>query len=255
MSDIDDRLREFGGGLRSILEGFLGTSRDDVSEKTLSDLFDPSSHITFGPETRRARLFTEFTVGGQQFSFEALGKRGCSTNSVEFRVQRGTQVYNLTCSSTFFAADNTPLGPVRIVQDPRIVNRGWIFLRRNRKGQFVLPGLSFFNQHLIFHVGDRFLYYPRAWQVVSAITEWPPEFFQYHHLEEDTPVFDFITKEPNVARKGISTISIEDKLTPEEEKRMQLEEERELAIIRELPASKMSPEDLTPAQGDNTKRG
>jgi len=244
LEDKKQEIRDIGGTLRAFLEGFFGSQQAGERE-TLGALKNPSEHIVFGPEARKARLYTEIFVAGNKYVFEAGGSRFCSTNSSEFRADRGTLVYNLTCSVTYFAADDTPLGPIRIVQDPRIENRGWIYLRRNKEGHYELPGLSFFNQHLIFHVGDRFFYYPRAWQVVSAILDWPPEYHQYHHLEEDTPIFDFITGEPNVARKGVSTISIEGRFTPDEERRVLEANERELEIIRKLPAHKMSPEDLT----------
>lgn len=248
MSDLKDPLREFGSNFRAVLEGLLGErSGAEKGQEILSAARDPRN-IRFGPEIRRARLFTEITVGGKTFDIEAAGARSCSTKNLSFSRERTTNVFGLTCDLTFFAADNTPLGPVRIIQDPRIETKGWIILRRNEKGEFELPGLSFFNQHLIFHVGDKFFYYPRAWQVVSAITAWPPEFHQYHHLEDDTPIFDFLTKQPNVARKGVSTISIEGPLTADEERQIREEHAREIETVKALPASKMKPEDLTPGQ-------
>jgi hypothetical protein len=246
MAEKDTQLREIGGNFREFLQGFFGApakSEEELLAKTRSP-----DNITFGQETRKARLYTEITVDGKKFDFEAAGARSCSAQPGAFRQGRDTVVFNLTCALTYFATDDTPLGPVRIVQDPRIVNRGWIYLRRNKNNQFELPALNVFNQHLIFHVGDRYFYYPRAWQVQSAISAWPPEYHQYHHLEEDTPIFDFITREPNVARKGISTISIEGRLTPEEEQQIWADHNREVELIKQLPASKMSPENLTPAQ-------
>ncbi|MHB8464790.1 MAG: hypothetical protein ACYDH6_24640 [Acidimicrobiales bacterium] len=220
----------------------------DEAQRDVLRLVNNPERITFGPETRRARLFTEIIVDGETFNIEAVGKRGCSTNTVAFDEARTTVTYGLECSATYFGAENSPLGPIHIVQDPRIVNRGWILLKRNAEGEFDLPALSFFNQHLIFHVGDRWYFYPAAWQVVSAITQWPPEGHQYHHLEPDTPIFDFVTREPNVARKGISTIWIEGPLEEDENRRYDELIARELKLIDELPASKMSPEDLTPSQ-------
>lgn len=246
MSEKDTPLREIGSNFRDFLQGFFGETRK--SEEELLAGARSQSNIKFGPEIRRAKLYTEFTFGGKQIGFEAAGARGCAVESSAFQKGRETLVYNLSCSLTYFAAEDTPVGPVRIIQDPRIENKGWIYLRRNQNGDFELPALSFFHQHLIFHVGDRFFYYPRAWQVEAAITKWPPEYHQYHHLEEDTPIFDFVTREPNVARKGISTISIEGRLSPEEEKQIWERHDREVALIQRLPASKMSPEDLTPAQ-------
>jgi hypothetical protein len=235
--------------LRPVLSSLLREKYyPEVVEEILSSATD-YRHIKFGPETRSARLYTELSVNGQKITIDAVGARGCGVNSLNFQEARGTLIFNLACDLTYFAADDTPVGPVRIFQDPRIENKGWIFLRRNHKGEFELPALSFFNQHLIFRVGENYFYYPRAWQVVSAITAWPPEYHQYHHLEEDTPIFDFLTGTPNVARKGISTISIEGRLAPEEEKRIRDEVAKEIELVNRLPASKMTPENLTPAQG------
>lgn len=243
MSETEVRIREL-----TLLQGILEAVRGRESvEEILAATKDPGQ-IKFGPEIRSARLYTEISVNDKKFSFDAVGARGCGVTGSEVVNARGTLVFNLTCDLTYFAADDTPLGPIRIVQDPRIQTKGWIHLRRNQEGKYELPGLSYFNQHLIFHIGDRFFYYPRAWQVVSAITTWPPEYHQYHHLEPDTPIFDFLTGEPNVARKGISTISIEGSLTADEEKRVRTEYEKEIEVINALPASKMGPENLTPLQ-------
>jgi hypothetical protein len=204
--------------------------------------------VPFGPETREAELYTQFQIGGKHFDFSAFGARGCSALSSEVDQARGTLQVNLECSLTWFETDHKVLGPIRIFQDPRITNKGWILARRDKDGQYVVPALSYFNQHLIFHIGDEYLYYPRAWQVVSAIDVWPPEFYQYHHLEDKTPVFDLITKKPNVAVKGISTISIKGKLDPAREADIRARCDAEIERFNKLPASKMSPENLTPAQ-------
>jgi hypothetical protein len=203
--------------------------------------------VAFGPETREAELFTQFTIGGRELSLTAAGARGCSVEASQFDAARGTQRFDLTCSLTWFEAEDAVLGPVRIFQDPRIVNRGTILARRTAEGAFETPALSYFNQHLIFHVGELYLYYPRAWQVVSSITQWPPEFHQYHHLEDKTPVFNSVTRAPNVAVKGISTISIKGQLTPDRLDQIRESLAVELDRFDQLPASKMSPEDLTPA--------
>jgi hypothetical protein len=108
--------------------------------------------------------------------------------------------------------------------------------------------LSYFNQHLVFHVGENYLYYPRAWQVVSSISQWPPEYHQYHHLEERTPVFDLLTRRPNVAVKGVSTISILGPLASAEEARIQKACKEEIEKFNKLPSTMLSPLDLTPAQ-------
>lgn len=207
-----------------------------------------SARVPFGPETREAELSTQFQIGGKNFNFTALGARGCGVESSELDEARGTLRFNLTCSLTWFETDHKVLGPIRIFQDPRITNKGWILARRDKEGRYESPALSYFNQHLIFHVGDEYLYYPRAWQVVSAITQWPPEFYQYHHLEDRTPVFDLITKKPNVAVKGISTISIKGKLEASRETEIRSRCAEEIEKFNKLPASKMSPENLTPAQ-------
>jgi hypothetical protein len=205
-------------------------------------------NISLGPETRAAELYTEFEIGGRQFSFTALGARGCAVQSAEIDRTRTTLKYNLQCSLTWFETEHKELGPVRIFQDPRIENKGWIYARRNREGGYDTPALSYFNQHLVFHVGEKYLYYPRAWQVVSAITQWPPEYHQYHHLEERTPVFDLLTRRPNVAVKGVSTISILGPLASGEEARIQEACKAEIEKFQQLPATKLSPLDLTPAQ-------
>jgi hypothetical protein len=201
-----------------------------------------------GTESRRkAHLFTEIKVDGKSIGIDAVGVRGCTPEDVVYERSRETAVVNLSCSLTYFHNANTELGPVTVVQDPRIENRGYIYLRRGQKNDFGLPGLSLFNQHLIFHVGDRFFYYPRAWQVVSALTAWPPEGHQYHHLEPDTPIFDFVTGEPNAARKGVSVIDIEGPLDDAEAKRLRAAMEKEHRLIMDLPGSKMAPEKATPA--------
>lgn len=206
--------------------------------------------IKLQPEIRLAKLYTEITVAGKKHDFVALGARSCTPTSFSgFDKQRGTIGYELACDLTYFAADDTSLGPVRIVQDPRIETKGRILFRRGPKGEFGFPALNYFNQHLIFHVGDQFFYYPRVWRVVSSITQWPPEYHQYHHLDEDTPIFDFLTGAPNVARKGVSTISIEGRPSPEQEKRIRSEFAREIALINKLPASKMAPADLNVGEG------
>ncbi len=206
-------------------------------------------NVQIGQEIRRAELYSEVFIGGKKFSFNAKGARSCATIQLDFNKARGTEIFSLQCDLTYFAAEHPELGTIKIIQDPRITTKGWIVLRRNEDQEYQLPGLSFFNQHLVFHIGDNFYYYPAAWQVVSAILAWPPEFHQYHHLEEDTPIFDFITGEPNVARKGISTISIQDQLSDEEEKAIRDDFAREVALINSLPTSKLSPIDKTPAQG------
>jgi hypothetical protein len=205
-------------------------------------------NIKFGPEIRTAELYTEFEIGGKQFNFKALGARSCAVQSSEIDQQRTTLKYNLACDLTWFEAEHKELGPVRIFQDPRIENKGWIYARRNKEGTFETPALSYFNQHLVFHVGEHYLYYPRAWQVVSSITQWPPEYHQYHHLEDRTPVFDLLTRRPNVAVKGISTISILGPLAAGEEARIKKACNEEIEKFKHLPSTMMSPLDLTPAQ-------
>ena len=208
-----------GGGLSSYLSPARYNERrmvmsdsvyvtSEARKRIVAEEFDYRK-VTFGPETRSARLYTEIIVDGKRFSFEAAGAGGCSVNSLNLNNSRGSLVYNLACDLTYFHSSDTPLGEVTIIDDPRRPILGSIILRRNQEGQFELPGLSFFNQYLIFHIGDKFFYYPSPWQVISALLAWPPEYHQYHHLEEDTPIFDFNTRTPNVARKGISTISIE----------------------------------------------
>ena len=169
-------------------------------------------------------------------------------NSSELDDRRSTLAYNLSCSLTWFEAEHNELGPVRIFQDPRIENKGWIYVRRARDGQYETPALSYFNQHLVFHIGEDYFYYPRAWQVVASITQWPPEYHQYHHLEDRTPVFDLLTRRPNVAIKGVSTISILGPLKPDEETRIQVACRTEIERFQSLPSTMMSPLDLTPAQ-------
>ncbi len=208
----------------------------------------PLAKFALGPEVRAAQLYTEFTIGGKDFTVEAAGARSCSAQQFRFERARGTGVYSLVCDLTYFAADHRELGPVRVFQDPRIENYGWIYVRRNKRGDFEAPALSYFNQYLVFHVGEDYFYYPRAWQVVSAINQWPPEYYQYHHLEPRTPVFDLLTREPNVATKGISTISIQGKVPARDLKRIRAELEEEIAKFNELPSSKLHPERLTPAQ-------
>lgn len=260
MADQGPSVRKVASDLREMLTGLLGlASGDELAEDALKREKDYRT-VKFGPEIRRARLYTEFYIEGEKIAFEALGARSCSVNSAAFSAQRGTQLYNLACSLTWFATETSPLGPVRIFQDPRIENLGWIYLRRNEADSgkrdvsvFQLPALSYFNQHLIFHIGDRWLYYPRAWQVVASITRWPPEHHQYHHLEDKTPVFDLITKEPNVAIKGISTISIEGPLNSDEEAQIVAACEHEIEEFRKLPGTIMSPDDLTPAQQEEVR--
>lgn len=244
----DTQFREFGKNFRSLLDGLASFSGGGDQETSILAKSRDYRAVKFGSEIRSANLYTEISVGGREFTIKANGARSCSTNAFGVSEARTTGVFSLTCDLTYFAADHPELGSVKIIQDPRIETKGWIFLRRSENGDFELPGLSYFNQHLIFHIGDNFFYYPRAWQVVSAITAWPPEFHQYHHLEDDTPIFDFVSKEPNVARKGISTISIESELSPEEEKAIRADFAREVKLIKSMPASKMSPEDLTPGQ-------
>jgi hypothetical protein len=205
-------------------------------------------HVGFGAEIREAELYTEFKIGNQPVNFTATGARSCAVESAEVSSSRKTLQFNLQCSLTWFETEHRTLGPIRIFQDPRIVNKGWILARRSGNGQFETPALSYFNQHLIFHVGEHYLYYPRAWQVVSAITSWPPEYHQYHHLEDKTPVFDLITKKPNAAIKGISVIAIKGKLSEERETEINRRLSEELERFAKLPASKMSPEDLTPSE-------
>ena len=209
----------------------------------------PIKQIQYGPEARKAQLYTEFEIQGKQFSFTSpVGSRSCTVVRSSQVKSRGTLVFTLACDLTWFEGEHKELGPVRIFQDPRIENTGWIFARRDKAGKAIGPFLSYFNQHLIFHIGNNWLYYPRAWQVVSSITSWPPEYHQYHHLEDRTPVFDLITRTPNVATKGISTISILGKLTPAEDKRIRERCKAEIDEFNRLPASKMAPERLTPAQ-------
>ena len=204
--------------------------------------------IPFGPQISRAELYTELNIGGRDFNFRAAGARSCAVESSSVVENRTTLVFNLTCDLTYFGVEHPDLGSIHVFQDPRIVNKGWIHARRNAKGEFETPALSYFNQHLIFHVGDNYLYYPRAWQVVSAISVWPPEHHQYHHLEDKTPIFDLLTRKPNVAVKGVSTISIFSKLPPDEEKQIRDLCAKEIEQFEKLPASKLAPEDLTPAQ-------
>ncbi len=209
----------------------------------------PLANFSVEPEIRAAELYTEFTIGGRDFNFKSkVGARSCSAQAVGFEEARGTLTYELACDLTFFATEHPDLGPVRIFQDPRIENRGWIYARRNQDGTFEAPALSYFNQYLIFHLGEDYFYYPRAWQVVSSITQWPPEYHQYHHLETRTPVFDLITREPNVAVKGVSTISILGELDQEQIREIRAAHDEEIAKFKELPASKLAPENLTPAQ-------
>lgn len=206
------------------------------------------ANISLQPEIRAAKLYTEFEIGGTQFSFTALGARSCAVLSSEVDEKRSTLSYNLACSLTWFETEHDELGAIRIFQDPRIENKGWIYVRQDQSGNYSTPALSYFNQHLVFHIGDEYLFYPRAWQVVSSITQWPPEYHQYHHLEERTPVFDLLTRRPNVAIKGISTISILGPLEPDEEARIRAECQAEIDKFNFLPATMMTPEDLTPLQ-------
>lgn len=209
----------------------------------------PLPKFQLGPEVRAAQLYTEFTIGGKGFTFDSTaGARGCAVRSFEFDKARGTGVYSLACDLTYFAGEHPQLGRVRVFQDPRIENLGWIYVRRNRSGEYQAPALSYFNQYLIFHVGEDYFYYPRAWQVVSAITQWPPEYHQYHHLEPSTPVFDLLTREPNVATKGVSTISILGKVPAANLRRIRADLDEEIARFNALPSSKLRPERLTPAQ-------
>lgn len=217
---------------------------DQVREAVLAEARDPRA-IKLGPEIRKARLFTEFTVGGKTFAVTALGARSCSPAAAVRDARRETRVFQLSCDLTFFHAAESPLGPVTVIDDPRREITGEIILRRNRRGRIELPGINYFNQYLIFHVGERFLYYPSPWQVVSALTAWPPEYHQYHHLEFDTPIFDFNTREPNVARKGISTISIEGPLSQKEEQQIREAHKREVEIVSRQPGYRIPPERFT----------
>jgi hypothetical protein len=233
-----------GTGVSQILPPIAGTSvASPLPQPTLQR--PANAAVKFGPEARSAQLYTEFTIGGARHVIVAYGARSCQPTNVGFAEAQGTEVYSLECDLTYFGIDDSPLGPIRIFQDPRIANLGWIYLRRDQNNNYVFPALSYFNQHLIFHIGGRYFYYPRAWQVVSAITQWPPEYNQYHHLEKDTPVFDLITRQPNVARKGVSTISINGPLAPDEETRIRSIVADEIQAFNNLPASKMSPENLT----------
>lgn len=205
--------------------------------------FDPAL-IPLGQEIRAARLYTEFTVGGRTISIEARGARSCSPNAAVLDGSRSTLAYELTCDLTYFHAAESPVGPVTVIDDPRREIVGRILLRRNREGRFNLPGLNYFNQYLIFHVGEHFFYYPSPWQVVSPLTAWPPEYHQYHHLEDDTPIFDFNTREPNVARKGVSTISIEGPLSEKEEHEIRRRHAEEVEVIRRQPGYRVPPEEF-----------
>ena len=73
-------------------------------------------------------------------------------------------------------------------------------------------------------------------------------YHQYHHLEEDTPIFDYITGTPNVARKGISTIDILDRLTKKEEEQIRYEYAQEVELVNNLPQNRMTPSEFTPGQ-------
>lgn len=218
---------------------------DSLVPRDLQDRldFDPKL-IPAGREIRAAHLYTEFTVGGRTIGVEARGARSCTPQSVALDRSRSTVAYELTCDLTYFHAPDSPVGPVTVIDDPRREITGRILLRRKEKGLFGLPGLNYFNQYLIFHVGEHFFYYPSPWQVVSPLTAWPPEGHQYHHLEDDTPIFDFNTREPNVARKGISTISIEGPLSEKEEAAIRERHAQEVEVIRKQPGYRVPPEEF-----------
>lgn len=247
---MKEELNLAGKQVSAIIEGSVDALKSaSIVEQVKTQLLSPTN-INFAPEIRKARLYTEFTIDGEKFEIELYGTRSCDPTAERFAKGRDTKVVDLTCDLTYFANEDTPLGSMKVIQDPRFVTKGWIYLNRTKEGRYQLPGLSYFNQHSIFHIGDRFFYYPRAWQVVSPILAWPPEYSQYHHLEEDTPVFDYLTGEPDVARKGISTISIEGEFTPEEEAKIRAEFAKELEVIKALPPSKMEGISLTLAQAD-----
>jgi hypothetical protein len=202
------------------------------------------SNVVFGYEIRKAELYSEFTIGKKKFSVHLVGARGCSTEILAYSSPRTTLVYNLVCDLTFFSGDHPELGPITIIDDPRRKIVGQIFLRRTSPNSFRLPGLSYFNQYLVFNIGKHFFYYPSPWQVVSAISHWPPEYHQYHHLEEDTPLYDFNTREPNVARKGVSTISILGPLTPAEEQDVRAAHARHVEKVKAQRGYAVAPEDF-----------
>lgn len=225
----------------------LGVSTAVVDRLLANELRSRTSidKIDFGPEIRRAQLFTELLVGESRVEISSvLGARSCSTVDLSYSRTRGTLIYNLQCDLTYFHAPETALGPVTVIDDPRRPIRGQILVRRNQQGRYELPALSYFNQYLVFHVGDRFFYYPAEWQVVAAITEWPPEYHQYHHLENEVPVYDFNSREPDVARKGISTISILDRLSEEEEAEIRAAHDREARLVADQPGFEVPPDNF-----------
>lgn len=248
-NDLARALSSFFSGLRG------GLVPEETDSEVLSRARDYRS-IGYEPEIRSAKLYSEFEIGGTKYSFDARGARSCKVNSAEFRDERGTIQYNLVCDLSYFSVDHPELGKITIFQDPRVINRGYILLRRNEseptrrdRSIFELPALSYFNQHLIFKMGERYFYYPRAWQVTASITRWPPEYHQYHHLENRTPVFDLITQSPNAAIKGISTISIEGELTSNEENLIRKAHQTAVDEFLDLDETKlMAPEELTPAE-------
>lgn len=215
----------------------------DVREAVLAQE-NNFARVAFGPEIRAAELYTEFTIGGKQHQLTLKGARSCANKQLSLNSARGTLVYNLQCDLTYFHTPDSDFGPVTIVDDPRRTIEGQILLRRNSSKDYELPALSYFNQYLIFNLGRYFFYYPSPWQVVASITAWPPEYHQYHHLQDDTPVYDFNTREPNVARKGISTISILGPLSPEEESKIRTEHAKQIEIIKQQPGYKVAPEDF-----------
>lgn len=232
-----------------VMEGKIAIFGDDVRRAVLEQEHSYTK-VQFGQEIRKASLYSEFTIGGKTISFDAVaGARSCSTTSLGLDRSRSTLVYSLQCDLTYFHAPDSEVGPITIIDDPRRPILGKILLRRTEDGSFQLPALSYFNQYLVFNIGKYFFYYPSPWQVVSSITAWPPEFHQYHHLQDDTPVYDFNTREPNVARKGISTISILGKLTPAEEKSIREAHAKQVALIKRQPGFKVAPEDFLTTPG------
>lgn len=221
------------------------TTKEDELRQRIIDDERSYANVGFGSEIRHAELYTEIYVGDQKFDFvSTLGARSCSTNALTLDQARGSLVYSLACDLTYFHVKDSPLGPITIIDDPRREITGSIILRRTGRKDFQLPGLSYFNQYLIFHVGDSFFYYPSPWQVVSAITEWPPEGHQYHHLEDNTPIFDFNTRQPNVARKGISTIKILHTPSSDQEAEIREAHAREVEIVKQQPGYRVPPEEF-----------
>lgn len=253
-SDPNISRRGFGLGVATVgaAVGLAGATAGSAQAQSGSDIQDriaPDARIDVHPLERLATLHTTIALGGRVYPLKMVGARVCKKINISHDQEKDRVTYNLESVVTIFHEDDSALGPATVVQDPTITGTGFTHLSKQSDGRYGFPGLSYFNQHLIFMVGGRYFYYPRAWQVVAAVNSWPPEGSQYHHLEEDTPIFDYVTGEPNVARKGASTITIGRKPTRAEHDYWMKKYDEAVAKVKALPSSRLQPNPKTPAQG------